>query len=153
MTKAQKAALRFAYDLLRGRYNNQLATLAGVRMIVASDAIAAGKPAEIKNIGVWLEPDKSTDHDYLNEAVFAALVVRGFMECRSFPPNKLWLYRITPEGCTAIGKLYPGSSHITQQIPRKFRQRQSRDPHHPLTLPPDHRDPHRFRRSNDWRKQ
>lgn len=139
MTKAQKAALRFAYDVLRGRYKNK--TLSGIHVIASSD-----HTGEV----YWLEPDKDSERDYLNEALFASLVVRGYMECKEFPPNKLWLYRITPEGCTAIGRLYPGTPQTPQHLPRNFRKQN--DIHQPLAKSPDHRDPHRFRRSNDWRK-
>lgn len=138
MTRSQKAALRFAYDVLCGRYKNQ--AIMGMRVIATN----------VQYSGLWLEPDKDPERDYLNEALFATLVVSGYLECREFPPNKLWLYRITPEGCTAIGKVYPGIPPNPQTLPRKLRKQQ--DSYNQNAQPPDHRDPHRFRRSNDWRK-
>jgi hypothetical protein len=144
MTKAQKAALRFAYDLLQGRFNEQLNTLPAIRVIVPSEQTPTA------NSGLWLEPDRDTERDYLNEAICSALVVRGYLECREFPPNRLWLYRITPEGCAALGKMYPGAPGRQQTLPTKFRRQHQR--HRIAPQRPDHRDPHRFRRSNDWRK-
>jgi hypothetical protein len=141
MTKAQKAALRFAFDLLSGRLNNQLQTIPGI--FVIADPGAFTHP-----IGLWIKPDSDPARDFLNEAIFSDLVVRGCMECRNFEPDNLWLYRITPEGCTAIGKMYPGLPELAP--PRKFRKRDDQNQLAPKR--PDHRDPHRFRRSNDWRK-
>ncbi|MBC8172229.1 MAG: hypothetical protein H7X77_11170 [Anaerolineae bacterium] len=137
MTRDQKAALRFAYNLL----HNLTPDLPGVHVTNAATSTA----------GLWLEPDRHPEHTYLNEAVFSTLVVRGLMECRQFPPDALWLYRITPEGCTAIGKVYPGIPP-SPQPPLKTMRRDELDQHTPPDRP-DHRDPHRFRRSSDWRRQ
>ncbi|HEX2620310.1 MAG TPA: hypothetical protein VHL11_09190 [Phototrophicaceae bacterium] len=139
MTKAQKAALRFAYDLLRGQFKNQ--TLPGIHVITPLD--------EFNTSGVWLEPDRDLDRPFLNEAICSELVLRGLLECRRFPPHSLWLYRITPEGCTAIGKTYPGTPPTPQPPLKRMHQNRHIEP----PDRPDNRDPHRFRRSSDWRRQ
>lgn len=151
MTKAQKAALRFAYDALRGHLKLSKGTSLGqlgVHQIVQLEGV--DQPQGEMQPGIWLEPDCDPERAYLNEAIFAALVMRGYMEVRWFHPNKLWLYRITPQGCTAIGKVYPGTPPTPQPPLKKFSKKD--DPHSKPTPKPDHRDPHRFRRSNDWRK-
>lgn len=136
MTRDQKAALRFAYNLL----HRNITDLPGVHLTSAATSTA----------GLWLEPDRHPEHHYLNEAVFTTLVMRGLMECRQFPPDSLWLYRITPEGCTAIGKVYPG----VPPSPQPLLKNQRRAPIDRQAPPdrPDKRDPHRFRRSSDWRR-
>ncbi len=160
MTKDQKAALRFAYDALRGRFNDRLATLPGVHVLNHADVTDHPRlngnghqpaPDGPSRAGIWLEPDRDPERLYLNEAVFAALVMRGFMECQRFAPASLWLYRITPEGCTAIGRVYPGTPPSPQPPLKKLRRHE--DPHRPPGTEPDHLDPHRFRRSPDWRRQ
>lgn len=134
MTKAQKAALRHAYSLIQSRYENDILT----------------SNSRTNALHGWLLPDTDPTLDYLNEAVCAALVVRGHMECRIFHAEKIWRYRITPEGCAAIGKPYPGvpSSLTTKQ----GRSKPARDSHL-IPVPRQQRsDPHRFRRSSDWRR-
>ncbi len=133
MTKAQKAALRHAYSLIQSRYENDTSTTSPTHPLQG-----------------WLLPDSDPTLDYLNEAVCAALVVRGHMECRIFQAEKIWRYRITPEGCAAIGRPYPGIQ--SPLILKQERTRPQPDAH--LTpAPRQHRsDPHRFRRSSDWRR-
>jgi hypothetical protein len=99
MTKAQKKALRFAYRLLRGDFkdNYWIYTHKG-----------------------WIEPDCAPDKPYLDEQIFVSLVMRGYLECTSFRfRNVVYLYRITPEGCTAIGREWP----LGATIPAKFNPR------------------------------
>jgi hypothetical protein len=95
-------------------------------------------------------PDTDPTLEYLNEAVCSTLVMSGHLEVRNFQAEQLWRYRITPEGCQAIGKHYPGlrssvlikSGRIDQQHKRHI------DPN----FKPNQHDIHRFRRSSDWRR-
>jgi hypothetical protein len=87
MTKSQKKALRFAYRLMCGDYTGQFL---------------------IYTAGYWIEPDHDPTRPYLDENVFMELVMRGYMECQTFERDRtVYLYRITPEGCAAMGWTYP----------------------------------------------
>ncbi|MCU0496336.1 MAG: hypothetical protein MUF87_03170 [Anaerolineae bacterium] len=122
MTREQKQVLHFAYQVTIGDCN-----------------------APYIRFGKWIEPDRDSERPYINEAIFADLVMRGLMECRHFGDR--WLYRITPEGCAAIGKTYPG---LPVALIKRASSQRDRDDQRPES--PDHRDPHRFRRSSDWRR-
>lgn len=134
MTKAQKSTLRYAYHLIQAHYQNRTYLTQ-----ISHNAIQG-----------WLVPDTDPTLEYLNEAVCATLVMSGHLECRNFQAEQLWRYRITPEGCAAIGKHYPGlrssillkSGRIDQQHKRHI------DPN----FKPNQHDIHRFRRSSDWRR-
>lgn len=91
MSKAQKKALRFAYRLMRGDYK-------GLYMPFVS--------------GYWIEPDRAQDRPYLNEETFAALELRGYLECQPFMHgDTIYLYRLSREGCDIMGWDWPLSTY------------------------------------------
>jgi hypothetical protein len=154
MHKSHKKALRFAYDLLCGHYRGQV--LSYVYSTVPRDlrGDAEFSPAP------WIEPDRDATRAYLNEGVFTTLVMNGYFECQPFLPGPVWLYRLSRDGCAKMGWTWP--THLVYPLtlwqdhkaslarfhkpPRRFEDRQ---PHRRKMS----YDPHRFRRSNDWRKQ
>lgn len=159
MNKAYKKALRFAYDLLKGRYpNGQLQYVyPSVPADLRGDAPYSPAP--------WIEPDRDPQRPYLNEAVLAALVMRGYLETQAFEhisgQGPVWLYRLTADGCAKLGwdwpkhSTYPITLHAQQQqrlaalLPPSARDTSlNRPPRRKVSI-----DPNRFRRSNDWRKR
>jgi hypothetical protein len=104
MTKSQKRALRFAYRLMRGDFNEQLLTFTS---------------------GNWIEPDRDISRPYLDESVFTELLMRGYLECQMVERERtVYLYKITPEGCAAMGRSYPLNKNL-----------RSRSTQHPLFNP------------------
>jgi hypothetical protein len=88
MTELQKKALRFAYQLLSRAYKSDFLPYV--------------------SIGGWIEPDRAPDKPYLNEDNLMALVMLGYFECKAFMrADKVWLYRISREGCAVMGWEYP----------------------------------------------
>lgn len=159
MNKTSKKALRFAYDLLSGRYRT-----AGLPYVYASvprdlRGEAADSPAP------WIEPDRDPERPYLNEEVLAALVMRGYLETQRFERTNgsgpVWLYRLSPDGCAKLGWAWPLHSvyPLTLTLERKQHLAALLTPPnqpHRHKLPNQRRisiDPNRFRRSNDWRKR
>ncbi len=147
MTKNQKKALRFAYDVLRGRYAEN-------RPLYIYPSV----PLDFRHSPDyhWIEPDQDPDRPYLNEGVFSDLVVRGYMEVLLLIPGRRWVYRLSPEGCTTLGKEWPLYSDKLRSLSRRASNRVTQlkrpnDPHR-FTRPKPRSDPHRFRRSNDWRR-
>lgn len=55
----------------------------------------------------WIEPDRADDRPYLSEDVFVALEMLGYMETLAVTRQPIWLYRITRDGCDALGVEYP----------------------------------------------
>lgn len=52
----------------------------------------------------------------------------GYMETRSIPPEDLWIYRITRDGCNAIGRVYPlYPPHVMTQIRERLAARRDRE--------------------------
>lgn len=150
MTKNQKKALRFAYELLCGRYktNRPLYTYPSI----PADARHEPDPSDYH----WIEPDRDPDRPYLNEAVFSELVIRGYFEVMTLLPTQKWVYRLSPEGCAALGKAWPLHSDTLKALGRRAANRISRlrkynDPHK-FTKKQTTIDPHKFRRSPDWRR-
>jgi hypothetical protein len=178
MNKTHKRALRFAYDLLRGEYRG----LPYIRASIPIDLrLSPGQDAVDLARMPWIEPDQDPERPYLNEAVFTELALRGWMECAAFPNfglsislraepalrvnghghnDRVWLYRITPVGCAVMGWDWPTHSPY-RSLARRPESAQWIDPlrppyerQRPNRLDRRHTfDPHRFRRSSDWRRR
>lgn len=97
MTKSQKKALRFAYRLMCGDLNEQFLPYTS---------------------GAWIEPDHDPLRPYLDETIFSALTMRGYMDCQTFKRDRVvYLYRITPAGCAVLGCPWP-INHPAQSYTR-----------------------------------
>lgn len=146
MRKNHKKALRFAYDILCGRY----ADLPYVHVLLQNGATTRR---------CWIEPDRDVERPYLNEAVFADLEVRGYMERQPRPPGPLWLYRISPEGCRVMGWTWPLDPPIVAELnyrpdpPPLDKRLKLRLRNHPDARYEPQLIIRRFRRSSDWRRQ
>ncbi|MBC7871817.1 MAG: hypothetical protein H7Y09_13320 [Chitinophagaceae bacterium] len=154
MPKSQKKALRFAYDLLCGRYRGKVPFYVHATVPRDLRGQAEESPAP------WIEPDFDARRPYLNEAVFTALVMKGYFECQVFEPGTVWLYRLSRDGCAKLGWKWPTHARypLTERDERNAQLSQMIRRGNPLdsSQQPKRRisyDPHRFRRSNDWRKQ
>lgn len=149
MKISHKKALYFSLQVLRGEHRS----LSYVQSTVPHDV---RKHATERR--QWVEPDHDPGRPYLNEAVFTDLVMKGYMETRTIIPGDVWIYRITPEGCEAIGESYPPLAPLILKFPRPqphpFPYAESRH----IDIKPTNRklhlkhDPHRFRRSSEWRR-
>jgi hypothetical protein len=101
LSKAQRKALRFSYKLLCGDYDNQYLPYVYGSLRYDAD----GKPVQRKE---WIEPDRTNgSRSYLNEDTFSVLEMRGYMEAQQFMPDGVWLYRLTRDGCMAMGWEWP----------------------------------------------
>ena len=99
MTRSQRKTLRFALKLMRGDYRNEMLPYVS---------------------GYWIEPDRDPERSYLDEATFTELMMMGFLECRVFLNRQMrWMYRITREGCEAIGLDYPLRLIIGKEMLRR----------------------------------
>lgn len=99
MTKSQRKALRFAFKLMRGDFRNEMLPYVS---------------------GYWILPDRDPDRPYLDEATFTDLMMLGYVECRAFLSRELtWMYRISREGCDAMGWEYPLRLVIGKEMLRR----------------------------------
>lgn len=115
MTKSQKKALRFAYRLMCGDFNEHFLTYTS---------------------GSWIEPDHDPLRPYLDENVLTELTIRGYMDCQTFKRDRVvYLYRITPEGCAAMGWLWP-INHPAQSYTRQHPLFDMRGRSRQIPLPP-----------------
>lgn len=74
----------------------------------------------------WIEPDKDPTRPFLNEDVLSALEMHGYMEMRAVAPDSIWIYRVTREGCDAIGRDYPlYPSHVMDRIRARLHSRRN----------------------------
>jgi hypothetical protein len=121
LSKYERKALRFAYDLMRGNHSGYVPYVHGLILRYENGKIHLLP-------GYWIEPDRDPDRPYLNEVTFTQLTVRGFLECQQFLPGlpgPLWLYRLTRAGCAAMGwdwpltRLSDGSRRPTPQERRR----------------------------------
>ena len=71
LSKHERKALRFAYDLMRGAYTTYLPYVYGL-ILRYEDGKMLVRP------GYWIEPDRDPDRPYLNEIIFTHLMVRGY---------------------------------------------------------------------------
>ncbi|GAB4517788.1 MAG: hypothetical protein OHK0046_24710 [Anaerolineae bacterium] len=121
MTKSQKKALRFAYDLLRGEFNH----------LRLPYVYAPLYRHQFNHQGDWIEPDQDPTRPFLNEATFSALMLKGYFECDVFPANDhadgRWLYRLTKRGCEAMGWDWPLTPPYTVIINRKPNRHMTRN--------------------------
>jgi len=112
MKRRHRKALKYAFRALRGDYEqNPGPALRGDGLIDPDRPIS-------RFANHWLQPDGDPDRPYLDESACVYLEMRGYMECRRFTPGPVWLYRITPEGCLAIGKSYPVKPFLPRHQPR-----------------------------------
>jgi hypothetical protein len=102
LSKAQRKALRFAYSLMRGCVANSESL-----MYVRGRALHTPDGKVHLYHRHWIEPDRAEDRPYLNEDVLVSLEVMGYMETLPVTRQPIWLYRITRDGCDALGVDYP----------------------------------------------
>ena len=62
---------------------------------------------------------------YLSEDVFSTLVMGGCMEERLALPDRVWVYRITRDGCDAIGRIYPPIAETLESIGERMIRRRA----------------------------
>ncbi|MFN8373838.1 MAG: hypothetical protein U0694_13300 [Anaerolineae bacterium] len=99
MTRSQRKALRFAFKLMRGDYRNEMLPYVS---------------------GFWIYPDRDPERPYLDEATFTDLMMLGYVECRAFLGKEMqWMYRISREGCVAMGWDYPLRLIIGKEMLRR----------------------------------
>lgn len=101
LPKEQRKALRFAYEIMRGEINTIFVPY--VHGIILQRI--NGKL--LLRSGAWIEPDQDPEKPYLNESIFTRLTMHGHFECQQFLPGPKWLYRITRDGCLAMGWKWP----------------------------------------------
>jgi hypothetical protein len=126
--KAQRKALRFAYDLMRG-------CIGGSEYLSYVRGKALRTPDGRTHFyhRYWIEPDRAEDRPYLSEDVLAALEMLGYMETIRVTRQPIWLYRITRDGCDALGVDYPLYSEAFKAkagdrfISRRARELQERE--------------------------
>lgn len=110
LSKHERKALRFAYKLMRGDYQQQY-------LWYVHTTFAYGGDGSLTPRQEWIEPDAAEHKPYLSEDTLAALELQGYMECRQFPDGR-WLYRLTREGCMVLGWDWPLEPPYAE-IPRK----------------------------------
>lgn len=110
LRKAERKALRFAYDLICGASSSYFAYTHG--LVLRS---LAGKWT-FRHAG-WIEPDRDPTRPYLNEAVFTRLLMARYFECDYFASSGLWLYRLSREGCRAMGWDWPSANPGNKRKP------------------------------------
>jgi hypothetical protein len=110
LPKAERKALRFAYDLICGTASSYFAYTHG--LVLHS---LAGKWI-LRHAG-WIEPDRDPTRLFLNEAVFTRLLMAGYFECDYSAPSGLWLYRLSREGCRAMGWEWPSVNPENKRRP------------------------------------
>ncbi|MDX2161742.1 MAG: hypothetical protein SF162_10485 [bacterium] len=114
LSKAQRKALCFAHDLMRGSIDARyLPYVRGTTTLIAD-----GRTWRYHRH--WIEADQDPTRPYLNEDICTALVMMGYMETRPLTPDAIWMYRITRDGCDAIGRVYP---FYTVQVMETIRSR------------------------------
>ncbi len=117
MKSTHRRALKYAYHALRGDF----ADAPGPALRGEGLHDPAHPISRFENH--WIQPDADPERSYLNEAVCVDLEMRGYFECRMFLPGPVWLYRLTAEGCRAVGLRYPALSHLPADSgPPSFRQ-------------------------------
>ncbi len=76
----------------------------------------------------WIEPDRAHDRVYLSEDVLVSLEMHGYMEARPVFHEQVWLYRITRDGCDALGVEYPlYSPEVKAHYTNRFLARRARE--------------------------
>lgn len=101
LSKSQRKALIFAHDLMSGRIDTNYLPY------VRGSAVRLTNGTTWRYQRHWIEPDHDPRRWFLSEDIFMSLVMLGYMETRSIPPDQIWIYRITRDGCNAIGRTYP----------------------------------------------
>jgi hypothetical protein len=129
MNRTQRKALRFAFKLMRGDFRNELLPYVS---------------------GYWIEPDRDPERPYLDEATFVDLTMRGCLECRAFIHREVvWMYRLSREGCEALGLEYPLRLLIGKEV---LRRRLNGVPHNGhlrrFPLPPRNQRPRHMHDAN-----
>ena len=121
LTKSQRKALIFAHDLMHNCVES--AYLPYVR----GTTYRTGDGMTWQNHRHWIEPDQDGSRPFLNEDVFSSLEMVGYMELRAVQqPQALWIYRITREGCDAIGRDYPlYPAHVMDRIRSRLHARRN----------------------------
>lgn len=127
LPKSHRRALRFAYELMLGEHISYLPYVHGIVLRRTNRGLKLLP-------GYWIEPDKDPERAYLNETTFAQLTMHDYFECQQFLPGPLWLYKLTREGCAAMGWEWPLNhvrnlnGHSTPQAKylqqQEFRKRQ-----------------------------
>ena len=100
LPKDQRKALRFAYDLICGEAHSYIPYVHGIILQRINGKL-------LLRSGAWIEPDQDSEKPYLNENTFTRLTMRAYFECRQFLPGPKWLYRLTKDGCSAMGWKWP----------------------------------------------
>ncbi len=111
LSKTQRKALIFAHDLMRGRIEGSsfLPYVRGTTL-----PLSDGRVWHLRRH--WIEPDRDPLRPYLSEDIFSTLVMGGCMEERLATPDHVWVYRITRDGCDAIGRVYPPTAESAENI-------------------------------------
>lgn len=122
ISKPQRKALLFAHDLMRGSID------VGRLPYVRGTTLKLTDGTTWRYYRHWIEPDCDPYRPFLSEDVFMSLVMMGYMETRTLPPDSIWVYRITRDGCDAVGRNYPlYSPHVMEQIRDRLLARRMRD--------------------------
>lgn len=119
LPKAERKALRFAYELIRGTQTRYLPYVHGLLLQRQGDKII------LRSAG-WIEPDQDPERPYLNETIFTRLMMLNYFECDQFLSDSLWLYRLSRDGCSAMGWDWPLriNSSLNNKTPAARRQQQ-----------------------------
>jgi len=118
LSKPQRKALNFAHDLMSGYAD------AGFLPYVRGTTYRAPDGITWRNHRHWIEPDKDVSRPFLNEDIFSILEMDGYMEMRAVQPDSIWIYRISRDGCEAIGRDYPlYPQHVMDRIRARLRAR------------------------------
>jgi hypothetical protein len=128
IAKRERKALRFAYELALGLHPLPLPYVYRAQMANGAGALISVRP--------WIAPDQAADRPYLSEDVLSALEMKGYMEAAYHAPAGLWVFRLTREGCMAMGwDLPPLNERGIPKDPTRLYVESHRRPRQPQTPP------------------